>query len=102
MDGGVPEVVLGPRGAARARGGHHWIFRSAVETPGDGPEAGAEVRAVDARRNLLGLGFSARGSPIAVRLLSRADVPLDAAFLPRRLEQALARRRALFPRADAF
>jgi len=102
MDGGVPEVVLGPRGAARARGGHPWIFRSDVETPGDGPEAGAEVRAVDARRNLLGRGFWARGSPIAVRLLSRADVPLDAAFLRGRLEQALARRRALFPRADAF
>src|SRR5438105_11981381 len=93
MDGGVPEVVLGPRGAARARGGHPWIFRSDVEIPGDGPEAGAEIRAVDARRNLLGRGFWARGSPIAVRLLSRADVPLDAAFLRGRLEQAASRDR---------
>jgi len=102
MDGGVPEVVLGPRGAARARGGHPWIFRSDVEVAGDGPPAGAEVRAVDARRNLLGRGFWARGSPIAVRLLSRADVPLDAGFLRARLEQALSRRRALLPGADAF
>ena len=102
MTGGVPEVVLGPRGAARARGGHPWIFRSDVEIPGDGPEAGAEIRAVDARRNLLGRGFWARGSPIAVRLLSRADVPLDAAFLRGRLEQALSRRRGLFPGDDAF
>src|SRR5256885_4261430 len=94
MEGGVPEVVLGPRGAARARAGPPWIFRSDVETAGDGPEGGAEIRAVDARRNLVGRGFWARGSPIAIRLLSRADVPLDAAFLRRRLEQALARRRA--------
>src|SRR3954471_21955691 len=102
MDAGVPEVVLGPRGAARARGGHPWIFRSDVETEGSGPEAGAEIRAVDARRNLLGRGFWARNSPIAIRLLSRADIRLDAAFLRARLEQALARRRALYPGADAF
>jgi 23S rRNA (cytosine1962-C5)-methyltransferase len=73
-----------------------------VESAGDGPPAGAEIRAVDARRNLLGRGFWARGSPIAVRLLSRADVPLDAAFLRARFEQALSRRRALLPGADAF
>jgi len=102
MDPGVPEVVLGPRGAARARAGHPWIFRSDVETEGLGPEAGAEIRAVDARRNLLGRGFWARNSPIAVRLLTRADVPLDAAFLRARLSQALSRRKVLYPGADAF
>jgi len=102
MDTGVPEVVLGPRGAARARAGHPWIFRSDVETEGSGPEPGAEIRAVDARRNLVGRGFWARNSPIAVRLLSRADVPLDAAFLRARISQALARRKALYPAADAF
>jgi 23S rRNA (cytosine1962-C5)-methyltransferase len=102
MDAGVPEVVLGPRGAARARRGHPWIFRSDVEVEGSGPDAGAEIRAVDARRNLLGRGFWARNSPIAVRLLSRVDAPLDAAFLRARLAQALARRKALYPGADAF
>src|SRR3954469_25813786 len=99
----VPEVVLGPRGAARARAGHPWIFRSDVETGGgDGPAAGAEVRAVDARRNFVARGFWARGSPIALRVLSRADVPLDASLLRSRLAQALSRRKLLLPGADAF
>jgi 23S rRNA (cytosine1962-C5)-methyltransferase len=103
MDAGVPEVVLGPRGAARARAGHPWIFRSDVETAdGEGPPAGAEVRAVDARRNFIGRGFWARGSPIALRLLGRADVPLDAGLLRARLAHALARRKLLLPRADGF
>jgi len=99
----VPEVVLGPRGAARARGGHPWIFRSDVEPAGDeGPPAGAEVRAVDARRNFVARGFWARGSPIALRVLSRADAPLDASLLRERLAQALSRRKLLLPGADAF
>ncbi|MFL5421362.1 MAG: class I SAM-dependent rRNA methyltransferase [Myxococcales bacterium] len=99
----VPEVVLGPRGAARARAGHPWIFRSDVETGADdGPAAGAEVRAVDARRNFVARGFWARGSPIALRILSRADVPLDAGLLRSRLAQALSRRKLLLPGADAF
>src|SRR3954466_3292273 len=99
----VPEVVLGPRGAARARAGHPWIFRSDVETgSGDDAAAGAEVRAVDARRNFVARGFWARGSPIALRILSRADVPLDASLLRSRLAQALSRRKLLLPGADAF
>src|SRR3954471_10272618 len=99
----VPEVVLGPRGAARARAGHPWIFRSDVETGADdGPAAGAEVRAVDARRNFVARGFWARGSPIALRILSRADVPLDASLLRSRLAQALSRRKLLLAGADAF
>jgi 23S rRNA (cytosine1962-C5)-methyltransferase len=102
VEASVPEVVLGGRGAARARGGHPWIFRSDVELEGEGPPGGAEVRAVDARRNFIGRGFWARPSPLALRLLTRADVPLDRAFLKARLEQALARRKMLLPHTDAF
>jgi 23S rRNA (cytosine1962-C5)-methyltransferase len=102
MDAGVAEVVLGPRGAARARAGHPWIFRSDVEVEGTGPEGGVEVRAVDPRRNFIGRGFWALRSPIAVRILSRSDLALDGPFLRGRIEQALSRRRALLPGADAF
>jgi 23S rRNA (cytosine1962-C5)-methyltransferase len=102
MERNVADVILTPRGAARARSGHPWIFRSDVEkAPAELPSS-VEVRVVDARRNFVGRGFWATRSPIAVRVLSRADEPLDEALLRGRIARALARRRAMFPGADAF
>jgi 23S rRNA (cytosine1962-C5)-methyltransferase len=94
-------VVVAPRGAARARAGHPWIFRSDIASA---PElaSGADVRVTDARGNFIGRAFWAVSSPIALRMASRKDAPLDEQFLRQRLTRALARRRALFPGADAF
>jgi 23S rRNA (cytosine1962-C5)-methyltransferase len=98
----VPGVTLSARGAARARAGHPWIFRADVQSAPPGLTSGAEVRLADARGNFVAKAFWAERSPIAVRVLSRRDEPLDEAFLRGRLERAVARRRALFPGADAF
>jgi 23S rRNA (cytosine1962-C5)-methyltransferase len=68
--------------------------------PGIAP--GAEVRLADARGNFIARAFWAERSPIALRILSRRDEPLDDAFLRSRIEQAVSRRRALLPGADAF
>jgi 23S rRNA (cytosine1962-C5)-methyltransferase len=95
-------VTLSARGAARARAGHPWIFRSDVESAPPGLGSGAEVRLADARGNFVARAFWAERSPIALRILSRRDEPLDDAFLHGRIEAAVARRRALFPAADAF
>ena len=94
-------VVVAPRGAARARSGHPWIFRSEVASA---PElaSGADVRVTDARGNFIGRAFWAVKSPIALRMVSRNDSALDDEFLRQRLSRALARRRTMFPGADAF
>jgi 23S rRNA (cytosine1962-C5)-methyltransferase len=95
-------VTLSPRGAARARSGHPWIFRSDVQSAPPAIPSGAEVRLADARGNFIARAFWAERSPIALRILSRRDEPLDDALLRARIERAIERRRALFPGADAF
>jgi len=60
------------------------------------------VRLADARGNFIARAFWAERSPIALRILSRRDEPLDEGFLRARVETAVARRRWLFPQADAF
>jgi len=102
MSARTPSLTLSARGAARARAGHPWIFRSDVQSAPPGLQAGAEVRLADARGNFVARAFWAEKSPIAVRVFSRRDEPLDEALLRSRIERALARRRALFPGADAF
>ena len=97
-----PTVTVTQKGAARARAGHPWIFRADVAQAPDGLVSGAEVRIADARKNFIARGFWAVKSPIALRVLSRQDLPLDEEFLATRLRRAYERRRAMFPRADAF
>jgi 23S rRNA (cytosine1962-C5)-methyltransferase len=98
----APGVTLSPRGATRARSGHPWIFRADVQSAPPGLDSGAEVRLADARGNFIARAFWAERSPIALRILSRRDEPLDEAFLRDRIERSVARRRALFPGADAW
>jgi 23S rRNA (cytosine1962-C5)-methyltransferase len=98
----VPNVVVSAKGAARGRAGHPWIFRGDVmAAPGDLPP-GSEVRVVDARQNFIARAFWAARSPIALRILSRADSALDDDLLRTRLQRALERRRAMYPTADAY
>ncbi|HEY4771200.1 MAG TPA: hypothetical protein VIH51_11265, partial [Myxococcales bacterium] len=97
-----PTVKVTQKGAARARAGHPWIFRADVPEPPDGLTSGAEVRMADARGNFIARGFWAEKSPIALRVLSRQDMDLDEELLATRLRRAWERRRAIFPRADAF
>jgi 23S rRNA (cytosine1962-C5)-methyltransferase len=97
----APTVTVTQKGAARARAGHPWIFRADVARA---PElaSGAEVRIADARGNFIARGFWAAKSPIALRVLSRADSALDEELLATRLRRAYQRRREMFPAADAF
>src|SRR5256885_10609939 len=97
-----PTVTVTQKGAARARAGHPWIFRADVAQAPEGLISGAEVRLQDARGNFVARGFWAVKSPIALRVLSRQDSALDEELLASRLRRAWERRRAMFPRADAF
>jgi len=98
----IATVTISPKGAARARAGHPWIFRADLVSTPPALRSGEEVRMTDARGNFIARGFYAVQSPIALRVLSRKDEPLDDALLRERLSQALERRRRMFPGADAF
>lgn len=75
--------------------GHPWVYAQAIEAI-DGPvEPGAEVRVVDPRGNLLGVGYYTPDSAIPVRILSRTERSLGFELFVERLQEAKALREAL-------
>ena len=95
-----PRVVLRNRGAARARAGHPWIYRSDL-AEADG-EAGDVVAVFDRRGGFLGQGFYNPKSEITLRMAERRDEPVDEPWFRARMERALAYRRSLEIDGDAY
>jgi len=58
------------------------------------------VRAADG--HIVGVGYANPRTTIAVRLVTHADEPLDAALIARRVDEAIALRRTLLPEATAY
>lgn len=87
-------VRPGPEGAVRA--GHPWLYSRAVEGV-DGAEPGEFVRVVGSGGRVLGVGYAHPRTTIAVRMLALDDVAVDAALVARRVDAALALRRAVLP-----
>ncbi|MBX7082718.1 MAG: class I SAM-dependent rRNA methyltransferase [Nannocystaceae bacterium] len=80
--------------------GHPWIFRDALAPFDAAP--GSVVTVVDARGAFVARGWSETG-PIAVRVLTTQDEPVDEALLQRRLDAAVAlRARVIEPDTDAY
>jgi len=93
-------VTIGPRGVDRLRSGHLWVYRSDVAAVEAAP--GSVVRLTDERGHFQGRAFYSDQSQIAVRLLTRDDVPVDRAFLTARVEQAHAYRKLIVENSDAY
>ena len=74
---------------------HPWVFSGALAEPlPEGLEEGDNVSVTASDGRCIGVGHFQIGS-IAVRILDFGDTAIDTAFYTRRLEQALALRRAL-------
>ncbi len=80
-------VSISPRGETRLRHGHPWIYRSDVAA-GDA-QAGDIVLVRGARDRPLGHAMFSDQSQIALRMLTRDDRPIDAAFWRGRLQAAV-------------
>jgi 23S rRNA (cytosine1962-C5)-methyltransferase len=90
----VPATArITPRGEDRIRSGHPWIYRSDVRDVDAG--AGAVVRVLGAKDRRLGHALFSDRSQIVLRMVSRGEAPVDAAFWRARLEAALAFRASL-------
>ena len=81
------QVVIRKRGADRLRRGHLWVYRSDVlddtqVQPGD------VVTVREERGTMVGKAFFSSRSQIALRLLTRQDVPIDVEFFRRRFAAA--------------
>src|SRR6185369_948136 len=81
------QVVVRKRGAERIRRGHLWIYRSDIADAGD-TKAGAIVEVREERGSFVGKAFYSSKSQIAVRFLTRSDVPINAEFFHERFAQA--------------
>jgi 23S rRNA (cytosine1962-C5)-methyltransferase len=93
-------VVISTRGVERLRSGHPWVYRSDVRSAP--AEAGAIVRVTDERGRFRGRAFYSDKSQIAVRLLTRENVPVDRAFFTERLRRAAAYRETVVENTDAY
>jgi len=93
-------VVISTRGVERLRSGHPWVYRSDVRSAQ--AEAGAIVRVTDERGRFHGRAFYSAQSQIAVRLLTRENVPVDRAFFTERLRRAAAYRETVVENTDAY
>jgi 23S rRNA (cytosine1962-C5)-methyltransferase len=76
------------------------VYLSDARSAEAGP--GAVVRLADEHGNFLGQAFYSNKSQIAIRLLTRQDVPIDRAFFTERIRQAAEYRRRVVQDADAF
>ncbi len=90
-----PPVTVTRRGAERLARGHLWIYRSDVEKA-PSCESGEVVAVKDGRGRFLGKAFWSARSQIALRVVTREDVPVDEGFFAERLSQALALRERIF------
>jgi 23S rRNA (cytosine1962-C5)-methyltransferase len=96
----TPTAVVTARGERRIRAGHPWIYRSDVAEASSTPGAVVEVRGP--RQRFLGRALYSDRSQIALRMLTEADEPIDAAFWRRRLEAAITFRLSLGIDATAY
>jgi 23S rRNA (cytosine1962-C5)-methyltransferase len=95
-----PSVVISSRGSERLRAGHLWVYRSDVRSAS--AEAGSVVRLTDERGRYQGRAFYSDKSQIAVRLLTREDVPIDRAFLTERIRRAAAYRKTVVDNTETY
>jgi 23S rRNA (cytosine1962-C5)-methyltransferase len=105
----IPSVKITARGRARVASGHPWVYRQDVV---DGPDSDATsggptlVRVTDERKRPLALATWSLSSPVALRVLDRADsaaaAPDFLGLVEQRLVRARARRESLRTGRDAF
>jgi len=92
-----PSVTISRRGVERLAQGHLWIYRGDVEKAPAGLEGGEVVALKDGRSRFLAKAFWSARSKIALRVVTRDEVPVDEGFFAERLATAIALREKIFP-----
>jgi 23S rRNA (cytosine1962-C5)-methyltransferase len=95
------DAVVSAKGAARARSGHLWIYRSDV-TGRPQVESGSIVRVVDHRGRFVARAHYGKESEITLRIVSKDDVEITRDFWLARLRAAARWRERVVNGADAY
>jgi len=96
----LPTAIVSARGEARLRQGHPWIYRADVADTA--AEPGDIVDVIGPRQRFLGRALFSDQSQITLRLLTREDEEVDAAFWRRRIDAAVRYRAQLEIDATAY
>lgn len=90
------ELVLSMAAADSIRRGHPWVWSKGIAQGASQLASGVEVSLRASGGDLLGRGIFEPGSPIAVRMWTHEDVPIDEALLRTKLSHAFQLRQRLF------
>ncbi len=93
--------MVSAKGAARARSGHLWIYRSDI-TQKPKAESGSVVRVVDHRGRFIARAHYGKESEITLRLISKDDIEIDREFWQARLRAAANWRDCVVSDTDAY
>src|ERR1700675_94750 len=85
----APTIRVSPRGAARLKTGHVWVYRSDIVSA-DSVPPGSLVRVSDHRGMPLGTALYSSSSQIAIRMISPEPIADLPALLRQRLADAIA------------
>jgi len=88
-------VYLNPTKERRVLAGHPWVFASDIDRAEKAVQPGDVVTVVSARGRPLGMAVYNAHSQITLRMLTRREADIDAAFIRHRVHQAIALRRQL-------
>ncbi len=89
----MADAILFPGREKRVYSGHPWVFRSDIERVSGEASPGDVVRVVSAKGRFLAMALYNPRSQIALRLMSREEEAIDAAFIRRRVKEAVDYRR---------
>jgi 23S rRNA (cytosine1962-C5)-methyltransferase len=94
-------VKISPRGAARLKAGHVWVYRSDIVSA-EGVLPGSLVAVSDQRGKPLGTALYSSSSQIAIRMISHEPVADYPALLRQRIAAAFAYRENVVRDTDAY
>jgi 23S rRNA (cytosine1962-C5)-methyltransferase len=94
-------VKVSPKGSARLKAGHPWVYRSDV-TAADAVPPGALVRVTDLRGKFLGTALYSSSSQIAIRMIAGEPVADLPALIAERIRAAIAYRKKFVADTDAY
>ena len=97
----VPIVKVSPRGAARLKSGHVWVYRSDIVSS-DSALPGSVIRVTDHRGKPLGTALYSSSSQIAIRMISSETIADFTALLGQRIANAIAYRQPLVRDTEGY
>jgi 23S rRNA (cytosine1962-C5)-methyltransferase len=97
----LPTVKVSPRGAARLKTGHVWVYRSDIVSA-DSVLPGSLVHVSDYRGKFLGTALYSSSSQIAIRMISSDRVADCLPLLRQRIGDAVAYREPIVRDSEAY